>query len=62
MDLAQMSVVEYALDVVEECQDQPGGLEHLVQCQVTFFGTFFWVLFFALHHDVEFVMQLHIIR
>ena len=31
-----MSVVEYALDIIEECQDQPGGLVRLVECQVEF--------------------------
>ncbi|XP_024401889.1 ABC transporter G family member 10 [Physcomitrium patens] len=31
-----MSVVEYALDIIEECQDQPGGLARLADCQVKY--------------------------
>ncbi|KAG0601724.1 hypothetical protein M758_11G135300 [Ceratodon purpureus] len=31
-----MSVVEYALDIIEECQDQPGGLDRLVEYQMKY--------------------------
>lgn len=34
MDFVQMSVVEYALDIIEECQDQPDGIARLVENQV----------------------------
>lgn len=30
-----MSVVEHALDIIEEAQDQPEGIAHLVEYQVT---------------------------
>jgi len=30
-----MSVVEYALDIIEKAEDQPDGVAGLVECQVT---------------------------
>ena len=34
-DPVQVNVVEFALDVIEELQDQPGGLQRLIQFQVS---------------------------
>lgn len=31
----QVNVVEFALDVIEELQDQPGGLQRLIEFQVS---------------------------
>ena len=38
----QVSVVEYALDVIEECEDQPEGLQRLIEFQVCCESSSIW--------------------